>query len=68
MSIDHPLQNVPRMAVGLDVIQLAGRDQQADDRPATSATIAAGEQVVLAAERDRRDRAPTGFVSSSTRP
>ncbi len=57
VSVDHPLQDVPQIAVGLDLIQLAGRDQRADDRPTMSATIAAGEQVVLAAKRDRTDRA-----------
>ncbi len=57
MSVDHSLQDVLQVCVGLDFVQLAGRDQRADHRPAMSATIAAGEQVVLAAEGDGADGA-----------
>jgi hypothetical protein len=68
MSVDHPLQHVAQIRIGFDVIELAGRDQRADDRPALAAAVAAREQVVLAAECDRSDCAFDGIVSSSTRP
>lgn len=55
MAVDHPLQDVPQIGVGLDVVQLAGRDERADHCPAMSATFAAGEQVGLAAKRDGTD-------------
>ena len=57
MSVDHPLQHVTQAGVGFDVVELAGRDQRAGDSPAMPAAVAAGEQVVLAAERHRPGRA-----------
>ena len=44
-----------------DAVQFAGFDQRADCRPACAAAVTAGEQVVLAAERDRADRALDGI-------
>ncbi len=55
MAVDHLLQDVPQIGVGLDVVQLARRDQRADHCPSMAAAVAAGEQVVLAAEGDGAD-------------
>jgi hypothetical protein len=57
MSVDHPLQHVAQVGIRFDVIQLAGRDERRDDGPSMAAAVAAGEQVVLTAERDKTDRA-----------
>ena len=52
MSVDHPLQHVTEVGVGLDVVELAGLDQRAGDCPAMSAAIAAGEEMILTTERN----------------
>ncbi len=39
VSVDHSLQDVPQIGVGLDVVQLARRDERGDDRPTMSATV-----------------------------
>jgi hypothetical protein len=57
MSVAHALENVGKICVGLDAIEFAGFDERAQDRPAVSAAVAAGEEMVLAAEADRADRA-----------
>src|SRR5580704_8020265 len=53
---DHPGQHILKVSAGLHPVELACLDQGAEDRPAGTAAIAAGEQMVLAAERDRADR------------
>lgn len=57
ISIDHPLEHVAQVDVGFDVVELTGRNQRAGDSPTMPAAFAAGEQMVLAAERHRPDRA-----------
>lgn len=57
MTVHHALKNVGDIGVGLDVVELGGLDQRADDGPAVPATVAAGEQMVLAPESDGTDRA-----------
>ncbi len=52
----HALENVFQVGIGLDVVELRGRDERGDDRPTIGAAVRSGEQVVLAPERDRADR------------
>ena len=46
-----------QVGVRFDAVQFACFDQRADCRPASATAVAAREQVVLAAERHRADRA-----------
>src|SRR5215472_502671 len=55
VSVDHSLEHVAQIGIGLDAVQLAGLDQRAEGRPARAATIAAGEEMVLAPKRDGAD-------------
>jgi hypothetical protein len=57
MSVDHPREHGAKVSVGLDAVQLAGFDQRTEDRPAYSAAVAPGKEVVLAPERHGADRA-----------
>ena len=70
VSSDHLGEHVVQIGIGFDAVQLAGLDQRAENCPACAATVAAGEQVVLAPERDHWAgwRARRGLVSASTRP
>ena len=52
----HALEDVLQVGIGLDVVELRGRDEGGDDRPPIGAAIRSREEVVLAAERDRADR------------
>ena len=53
MAVDHPLENIAKVCVGLNVIELRGFDKGADCRPAFAAAVAAGEQMILAAKSNR---------------
>ena len=44
-----------QIGVGLDVVELAGFDQRTQHGPSMAAAVAAGEEMILAAERDRPD-------------
>src|SRR5258708_17960674 len=57
MSIDHARQHIGKVGIRFDAVQFTGFDQRTDDCPTISAAITAREQVVLAAERHRTDRA-----------
>jgi len=50
------------VAVRLDVEELASIDQRGDHRPVLSTAIRAGEERVLAVERERADGALDGVV------
>lgn len=60
MSADHSLQHVTQVCVRLDVIELARLDQRTENCPSSSAAVATGKEVVLAAERHRSDRSLDG--------
>ena len=51
MTVGHTLQDVSKPGKGLDVVELCGGDEGADRCPSDAATVRAGEQVVLAAQR-----------------
>jgi hypothetical protein len=57
VTIDHPCEHVGEVSIGFDPVEFAGFDQRTDDCPAFAASIAACEQVVLAAKCHRADRA-----------
>ena len=57
IAIGHTLEDIGEVGVGLDAVQFCRFDQRAEDRPAVCSAIAAGEQMVLASERDGPDRA-----------
>ena len=52
MTIGDAVQDVGQVGVRLDVVELGGHDQRTAMRPALGAAIGAGEQMVLAAERN----------------
>ena len=55
MAVDDPGEDVGEIGVRLDPVELAGFDERGDDRPVLAAAIGAGEERVLAIERDRPD-------------
>ncbi|MET4177263.1 hypothetical protein ABIB99_008387 [Bradyrhizobium sp. LA6.1] len=57
MSIDHPREHIAKISVGLDAVQFAGFDQRTEHRPALSAAVAAGKEVVFTPQRYGTDRA-----------
>jgi hypothetical protein len=57
MAIGHTFQDVLEVGQRLYVVELCGGQQRGDDRPAYRAAVGSGEQVVLAAKRDRADGA-----------
>ena len=48
VSIDHALEHVAQVGVGLDVVHLARFDQRAECRPSRSAEIRTREEMILA--------------------
>ena len=60
MILGHALQDVLEIDKGLHVIKLCRGDEGANGGPSISATVRAGEQMVLAPKRDGSDRAFAG--------
>jgi hypothetical protein len=56
MAVDDPCERVGEVGVRIDAAELAGLDQRGDDRPIVAAAIRAGEERILAIERDGPDR------------
>ena len=57
VSGDDALDHVGQVAVRLDAGELAGLDQGCDHGPVLGAAVVAGEEGVIAGERDRADGA-----------
>src|SRR5260370_41549332 len=57
MTVGHALQDVSEPGKGLDVVEPCGGDEGADGCPSGAAAVRAGEQMVLAPERDGPDGA-----------
>lgn len=55
MTARHALQHILHVGVRLDVVKLCSRKECCDDGPAVGAPVRAGEEMVLAPERDRAD-------------
>src|SRR6187402_3777995 len=50
-------EHVAQIGLRIEAVHLASFDERGNDRPMLAAAVGAGEEVVLAAERDRADRA-----------
>jgi hypothetical protein len=53
MSVDEAAEDIGEIGLGIDRVELAGLDQRGDHAPVHAALIGAGEQGVLAIERNR---------------
>ena len=53
MSVDQAGEGTGEISLRVDRIELAGLDERRDDAPVDAALVGAGEQRVLAIERDR---------------
>ena len=62
MAVDHALEHVFKVGVGLDVVELCRGDEGADRGPSLSAAIGPGKEMVLAPERHGPDGALDGVV------
>src|SRR5882672_10889044 len=56
MACDDLGEYVAQIGLRIDAVHLAGFDERGNDRPVLATAVGAGEEVVLAAERDRTDR------------
>src|SRR6266704_5794078 len=56
MACDDLGEHVAQIGLRIDAVYLAGFDERGDDRPVLATAVGAGEEVVLAAERDRTNR------------
>ena len=56
------LEHVAQIGFGIEAIELRGAEQRVDRRGAFAAGIGTGEEIVLAPERDRAQRAFGGVV------
>src|SRR5712671_1275322 len=56
MSIDHALEHVAQVGVGLDAVHFASLDERAECRPSFSTEIRTREEMILAPECNRTDR------------
>src|SRR5438552_1678455 len=52
MALKHSFEHISEIGEGLDVIELGRGEERSDNGPAIAAAVRAGEQMVLAAERD----------------
>jgi hypothetical protein len=53
MAVDDPGEHISKIAERLDVVELAGFNERRDDGPVLGTAVRAGEECVLAVERDR---------------
>ena len=57
VSVDHAREHVMDIGVGFDVVELAGLNQRTEHGPTLAAAIATREEMILATECNRPDRA-----------
>ena len=62
MARAEPFKNVLEVGIWLNAIELGGRDQRAEHRPANGAAVGSCKQMVLAAESDGADGALDGII------
>jgi len=60
MTVCYALEDVVDVGLGLDAVEFCSLDEGADHGPAGAAAVAAGEEMVLAAERHGPDGALDG--------
>ena len=53
MALNHSFEHISEIGEGLDVVELGRGEERSDNGPAIAAAVRAGEQMVLAAERNR---------------
>jgi hypothetical protein len=53
MVLNHSFEDISEIGKGLDVVELGRGEERSDNGPAIAAAVRAGEQMVLAAERNR---------------
>jgi hypothetical protein len=53
MALNHSFEHISEIGKGLDVVELGRGEERSDNGPAIAAAVRAGEQMVLAAERNR---------------
>jgi hypothetical protein len=56
MAVDDLGNDVGQIGLRIDATEFAGLDQRSDDGPVLTAAVGAGEECVLAVERNRSDR------------
>src|SRR5262245_6614057 len=57
MPVDHALEHIMQVRVGLDVVHFGSLNERTERRPARSALIRSSEQMILSPECNRTDRA-----------
>ena len=57
MAVDDPVEDVSEVGLRFDAVELASLDKRGDDGPVFSAAVGAGEERVLAIERNGTDGA-----------
>jgi hypothetical protein len=62
MALDDAGDDTGQIGLGIDAVQLGGLDQRGQDRPVFTAAVGAGEQGVLARQRQGADGAFDGVV------
>jgi len=53
MALNHSFEHISEIGEGLEVVELGRGEERSDNGPAIAAAVRAGEQMVLAAERNR---------------
>ena len=53
MAVNHSFEHISEIGEGLEVVELGRGEKRSDNGPAIAAAVRAGEQMVLAAERNR---------------
>jgi len=61
MGVGDALEGVFEVSERLEIVELGGGDERADGGPANATYVRSDEQMVLATERDRSDRAFDGI-------
>ena len=57
MAVDDAGDDVGEVGLRIDAVELAGLDQRGDDGPVLAAAVGAGEEGILAVQRERPDGA-----------
>ena len=72
MALNHSFEHISEIGEGLDVVELGRGEERSDNGPAIAAAVRAGEQMVLAAERNHPFILPMSgwklkFITGGTR-
>ena len=61
ISLDHALEHVLQIGIGLHAVEFAGLDQRTQHGPAPAPAVAARKEMILPSESDRSNRALDGI-------